>query len=707
MNRRLKGFSLAELLISLLIISIVLSAAIPTLTKKSAGSESIWRWANTNNSAYFGVGAVQSAILGNDVIPEVANAWGGMEDIENTNGLRYTNSGDKLVILKQDSAGSHLMNSHISFYTMANNASASTNDIIYTGRLALERHNLALGIGSLQSLDNTTSTFLGNNTALGHFTLFKNKGGIYNTAVGESALANNIYGKHNTAVGFQAALNVDKDSAGLNDKTNALQNTAIGSQALKTSKGGRSNTAVGYAALYTHTNGIGSTAVGSEALRYSYGTGNTALGVSACESMTTGNYNMCLGSAAGEVVKNPNTFSSNKSIDKAMHYGLFIGSIQHDGTATNTHSYTPLIFGRMQHVSDTLPREVVFNTEKTEIRTFDGGVPILTVNSLAGANGVTNGGNYTGSLSLSTFYQSSTSQGTLNIKDGGNGAKILVNANSGSNYLPLSLQDDSLMINSSKSGSNVNAEIKSAANNVNLFDNRIYIGGNNTARQSRIDFEQTGNLVLSSGANSSMSNPVNITVSGPSDNIAFNATNVRLGKNSQINITNATTHFNSTLNMQGYDIQMNGLPYGNVSLKSNLASLRNDIISALSDERKKNILGDSHIGLKEINALEVKNYTYKDDENKTPHVGVIAQQLQKVLPNSVFKGEDGYFRIKKEEMFFAMVNSIKELFAKIQDLTAKITGLDERLQKLEKENLLLKQQNAEFEKRLEKLEKSK
>ena len=36
-NNKFRGFSLAELLISLLIISIVLAAAIPTMTRKGKG----------------------------------------------------------------------------------------------------------------------------------------------------------------------------------------------------------------------------------------------------------------------------------------------------------------------------------------------------------------------------------------------------------------------------------------------------------------------------------------------------------------------------------------------------------------------------------------------------------------------------------------------------------------------------------------------
>ena len=124
-----------------------------------------------------------------------------------------------------------------------------------------------------------------------------------------------------------------------------------------------------------------------------------------------------------------------------------------------------------------------------------------------------------------------------------------------------------------------------------------------------------------------------------------------------------------------------------------------------SDIRLKNISGDSTAGLKEINAIEVKNFTYKDDKEKTPHVGVIAQQLQKIFPNSVSKDDKGYLRIKTEEIFYAMVNSIKELCKQIQDLTAKVTGLDKRITELEKQNKMLQEQNKAFEKRLQKLEK--
>lgn len=130
-----------------------------------------------------------------------------------------------------------------------------------------------------------------------------------------------------------------------------------------------------------------------------------------------------------------------------------------------------------------------------------------------------------------------------------------------------------------------------------------------------------------------------------------------------------------------------------------------------SDKRLKNIRSESKAGIKEIRDIEVFDFTFKDDESKEPHVGVIAQDLQKVFPESVKKDDNGYLMIRKDEMFYAMLNSIKQLdklvngiINEIKIVLEKITGLDNRVQQLEKENKLLKEQINEMNKRLEKLE---
>ena len=92
----------------------------------------------------------------------------------------------------------------------------------------------------------------------------------------------------------------------------------------------------------------------------------------------------------------------------------------------------------------------------------------------------------------------------------------------------------------------------------------------------------------------------------------------------------------------------------------------------ISDKRLKDIIGENLDAMDKINQLKVYNFTFKDDEDKSPRVGVMAQDLQKVFPNAVVKGEDGYLRIRHEDMFYSMINALKELDAKIKAIATQI-----------------------------------
>ena len=115
-----------------------------------------------------------------------------------------------------------------------------------------------------------------------------------------------------------------------------------------------------------------------------------------------------------------------------------------------------------------------------------------------------------------------------------------------------------------------------------------------------------------------------------------------------------------------------------------------------SDRRLKNVGKVFTGGLEEIKKLEVFNYTFKKDEEKTPRVGVIAQDLQKIFPNAVFKGDDGFLRIRMEDMFYALVNAVKELDKKIDLLIQKQKKIDELEAKVDK----LEKRLADLEKKL-------
>ena len=132
----------------------------------------------------------------------------------------------------------------------------------------------------------------------------------------------------------------------------------------------------------------------------------------------------------------------------------------------------------------------------------------------------------------------------------------------------------------------------------------------------------------------------------------------------------------------------------------------------VSDRRLKNVGEKYTAGLEELKNLDFYHYTFKADKDNTPLVGVMAQDLQKVFPDAVTKGDDGYLRIRLEDMFYAVINAVKELDTKVSQLVADVTGIsskvDEQQKVIEAQQQKideLEKANADFEKRLAKLEK--
>lgn len=102
-----------------------------------------------------------------------------------------------------------------------------------------------------------------------------------------------------------------------------------------------------------------------------------------------------------------------------------------------------------------------------------------------------------------------------------------------------------------------------------------------------------------------------------------------------------------------------------------------------SDYRLKYVGKEFTSGLDKIKQIKSFNYTFKKDETKTPRVGVIAQDLMKVFPDAVKKGADGFFTIRMEDMFFAVINAVKELDVRVTKLEKENQELRARLEKLE------------------------
>lgn len=93
-------------------------------------------------------------------------------------------------------------------------------------------------------------------------------------------------------------------------------------------------------------------------------------------------------------------------------------------------------------------------------------------------------------------------------------------------------------------------------------------------------------------------------------------------------------------------------------------------ITAYSDERLKKSLTPIKDSLNKIKELTGYLYTKKQDESR--QVGLIAQEVQKVLPEAVHKDEQGYLSLAYGNLAALFVEAIKELDDRIQSLEARV-----------------------------------
>lgn len=91
---------------------------------------------------------------------------------------------------------------------------------------------------------------------------------------------------------------------------------------------------------------------------------------------------------------------------------------------------------------------------------------------------------------------------------------------------------------------------------------------------------------------------------------------------------------------------------------------------------KKNIKTNSH-GINTILAIKTYEYQYKDDENEKIHLGVMAQELEKILPNLVTekKKEDDKLAVNYLELIPVLVKAIQDQNSEIEALKKEIQVL--------------------------------
>jgi|DEB0MinimDraft_4_1074332.scaffolds.fasta_scaffold02974_4 hypothetical protein len=104
-----------------------------------------------------------------------------------------------------------------------------------------------------------------------------------------------------------------------------------------------------------------------------------------------------------------------------------------------------------------------------------------------------------------------------------------------------------------------------------------------------------------------------------------------------------------------------------------------------SDERLKDITGNIENAIESVQSLRAVKYTLKADnaEIKTQRVGLIAQDVQTVLPEIIDEDQDGYLGIRYTEAIPLLVAAIKEQQVLIESQQSQIDALTARIEALE------------------------
>ena len=448
-------------------------------------------------------------------------------------------------------------------------------------------------------------------------------GGNYNVLVGDEAGTALTTGDNNVAVGYKALKTEDAHGT----------NVAVGTEALETLNVGAEgyNVAIGHKASEAETTGKENTMVGA----FAGGLGTLAgrsvgLGYSALyrqnPSSSTDTYNIAIGYNAGSNVTTGtlNTLVGGLAGD-ALTTGGANTAVGYEALTTSQDGSNTALGYRALYDMTSGARNVGLGEQ--------GGRGITTGNDNIGAGQQSFYAACTGSANVGLGYRSffSATSAASNV---GVGYQTLSDMNSGSENVAVGYR---------------------ALPHVSTGDSNIGIG------------IQTGDgdrgTALTTGAS-----------------------NILMGR--QVDVAAAD---NSYCGVFGVHAVGKGSSTGYFSFNDGAIYQGNNNANwtTTSDIRIKKNIVDSNIGLEELKKIQVRNFEYrtKDEITEVPshaainkqgvQVGVIAQEIQAVLPDTVKEESTGVLSVNPDNLTWHLVKAIQELSAKNDVLEARIKKLEE------------------------------
>ena len=612
------------MMVVMLILSIVLAAMAPVVTTRSKVDQSSpWRYSEGNLSdAYYGLGESQTAMIGQR---EFTNTDETAKLIINSNSTRPSQIAFKRDGLNQ---GVLRLENSTTLLGSLNNGSTLGSDSLGIGKNIVSSGSKSVAIGSGANATGTNSISIGQNS----------EAQFLSVAVGNAAKANSTSGG-NSAVGV---------AIGSNAKSTNTAAIAIGSEA---SASGSNSIAMGQ---QSKASGIYSTSLGM--ISKATGSDSIAIGVRSDDRGAQGNQSIAIGLMSNASADNTTSIGSSAraTAEKAtaLSYNSFASGSNAlaIGSDANAESKTSIAIGNYAHTTNT--------------------------DALAIGNGVTASGESSIAIGSTAGEATTTASGekAIAIGDGAvaTGSATVAIGNyaeaKGNNNIAIGNHACQNMTGNNKICIGSFAGSDSTAHRTDNVE-RIYIGGASKLNK--------GSAVLEVHNDSSKSGKFSNTAVVIHGNLVVNglifSSNSRNGSHFEYQSrgddnghTGHVIHF-----VDNDDTIKNYYRLGTVEERK------------ISDYRLKYVGKEFTSGLDKIRSLKVFNYTFKKDKTKEPHVGVIAQDLQKIFPDAVKKGADGFLTIRMEDMFYAVINAVKELDSRVTALEKENAELKVRLERLE------------------------
>jgi hypothetical protein len=437
--------------------------------------------------------------------------------------------------------------------------------------------------------------------------------------IGGSLFAFGNYTQENAFLGFAGSTtttgnnNTATGISSLGSLTSGSNNTAIGAFALAINSNGQANVATGQQALYSNSTGYYNTAIGTDALlSNTTSSNNTATGYQALLFSTTGFSNTANGAQS---LFNTTTGDSNTATGQMALYSNTTGR---GNTANGT---TALYYSVGSYNSglgytagpDRLAPPL---TNSTAIGAY-ADVSLSNAMVLGSINGV-NGATASTNVGIGTTAPAST---------------LDVESNAAGLVAPIFLLKNNAAVQSGTFGNSVDFRFAldggSSVGNPNAYIRAAEDG--NSQYGSFMSF-----ATMADGGSGS----------GPLERM-------RVTSGGLVGINTASP--DSLLTVNGSADKPGGGSWG-----------------TFSDRRLKTVGDGFNAGLSEILKLSPVHYRYKEENalgirDHDDHVGFVAQDVQKVIPEAVTENNKGYLLVNNDPILWAMLNAIKEQQSQIRE----------------------------------------